>query len=234
MSTLAIVSGGMDSVTMLHQLHYDGEKKLGAVSFNYGQRHNKELHFALQNCQDLDVEWTLVEMAFMKSLLEGSALTDARVDVPEGHYEADSMKATVVPNRNMIMISIAAGIAIAQDYDQVAVGIHAGDHAVYPDCRPLFAEKMNETLFTATEGFWGAWVDKLYTPYIFSSKSEIVAFGEAIGVDYSKTWSCYKGEDIHCGKCGTCVERKEAFSLARVEDPTEYRDETFEVAAYRG
>jgi 7-cyano-7-deazaguanine synthase len=233
MSTLAIVSGGMDSVTLLHMLHDDGEKHLGVISFNYGQRHNKELFFAEQNCKDLEVPWTLVDMRFMRDLLKGSALTDINVDVPEGHYEAESMKATVVPNRNMIMISIAAGFAVANEYDQVAVGIHSGDHAVYPDCRPLFAEKMNEVLFVATDGFWGAWADHLYTPFIFASKADIVSQGHTLAVDWTKTWSCYMGGDIHCGRCGTCVERKEAFVLAEVTDPTDYEDPGYEIMANR-
>ena len=236
MSTLAVVSGGMDSITMLRQLHYEGEKKLGVVSFDYGQRHGrKELNCALANCLDLNIEWTLIDMAFMKSLLIGSSLTDSRVDVPEGHYAAESMKATVVPNRNMIMLSIAAGVALANGYERIATAVHAGDHAIYPDCRPEFIDDMGACLETATEGFWGPHEESpLYAPYINKSKADIVRIGDGVGVDWTKTWSCYVGEESHCGRCGTCVERKEAFRLAGVEDPTPYKDEAFEVAAYRG
>lgn len=238
MSTLAVVSGGMDSVTMLHVLHDQGEKKLGAISFDYGQRHGrKELNCALQNCNALNLEWTLIDMAFMKSLLIGSSLTDSRVDVPEGHYAAESMKATVVPNRNMIMLSIAAGVALANGFDRIATAVHAGDHAIYPDCRPQFIEEMGNLLDTATDGFWEPFFGDgahLYAPFVNIDKADIVRIGDGHGVDWTKTWSCYVGEEAHCGKCGTCVERKEAFRLAGVVDPTPYKDEAFEVAAYRG
>jgi len=226
----------MDSVTMLHVLHDQGEKKLGVVSFDYGQRHGrKELNCALQNCNDLNLEWTLIDMAFMKSLLIGSSLTDSRVDVPEGHYAAESMKATVVPNRNMIMLSIAAGVALANGYERIATAVHAGDHTIYPDCRPQFIGAMNYVLQVGTEGFWGEWrTDHVYAPFVNIDKADICRIGDGAGVDWTKTWSCYVGEESHCGKCGTCVERKEAFRLAGVVDPTPYKDEAFEVAAYRG
>jgi len=155
--------------------------------------------------------------------------------VPEGHYAAESMKATVVPNRNMIMLSIAAGVALANGYERIATAVHAGDHAIYPDCRPEFIDDMGACLETATEGFWGPHEESpLYAPYINKSKADIVRIGDGVGVDWTKTWSCYVGEESHCGRCGTCVERKEAFRLAGVEDPTPYKDEAFEVAAYRG
>lgn len=236
MSTLVVLSGGMDSTTLLHMLHDEGEKKLGAISFDYGQRHgSRELTMALANCDLLSVPWTLVDMKFLKSILGGSALTQSDIAVPEGHYAADNMKLTVVPNRNMIMLSIAAGAAIAAGYDRIATAVHAGDHAVYPDCRPAFVDDMDRVLHTATEGFWGSPEEyiyqKLYAPFVNIDKAEICRIGHSHVVDWTLTWSCYQGEQKHCGRCGTCVERKEAFKLADVEDPTEYVDAQFEIAA---
>jgi 7-cyano-7-deazaguanine synthase len=173
-------------------------------------------------------------------------LTSPEIHVPDGHYAAETMKATVVPNRNMIMLSIAAGYAVSLKANFVAVGVHAGDHAVYPDCRPQFIQQMEVALRTANEGF-GAfpipvggtmrqpdnWMGRAtYAPFIFKGKHDIVTVGARLEVPYELTWSCYKGGDVHCGRCGTCVERKEAFRLARVKDPTQYEDASFEVEAY--
>jgi 7-cyano-7-deazaguanine synthase len=216
---IAIVSGGMDSVVLAHMLSRSHE--LSIVSFDYGQRHKKELQFAEQCAKDLEVPWTKVNMDFMADLLHGSALTSADVEVPEGHYADDNMRLTVVPNRNSIMLNIATGIAIAEEANFVATAVHAGDHAVYPDCRPEFIESLTDTLLTANEGF----IDPeffVYAPFIALGKEDIASEGAYFHVDFSKTWSCYKGEDLHCGKCGTCVERKEAFELSGVHDPTEY------------
>jgi 7-cyano-7-deazaguanine synthase len=216
---ICVVSGGLDSVTLAYYM-----KSLGyqphLVSFNYGQRHVRELACAQLAAQRLDGRWDAINLSAVGAHLS-SALTDLTQDVPEGHYAADNMKATVVPNRNAIMLSIAWGLAVARGADAVATGIHAGDHAIYPDCRPEFASAFNETMRLATEGFRSDDLE-LVTPFGLIGKGDIVSIGARLGVPFAETWSCYKGGDVHCGKCGTCVERMEAFVLAGVPDPTVY------------
>ena len=212
---VAIVSGGMDSVTMLHDLYLQGHE-IQVISFNYGQRHIKELEVAKENAEALGLKHTVVEMGFMSDLLSNSALT-GDIDVPEGHYEDENMKLTVVPNRNMIMASIAIGYAVNLEYDTVALGVHSGDHAIYPDCRPKFIEILNEVARIANYQ-----PIEVIAPYINMNKVNIVARGSEIGVDYSKTWTCYKGLDKACGRCGSCQERLEAFILNELVDPLKY------------
>jgi 7-cyano-7-deazaguanine synthase len=155
-------------------------------------------------------------------LLSGSALTDD-IEVPHGHYAAENMAVTVVPNRNAIMLSIAYGVAVARGARLVAAAVHAGDHYVYPDCRPQFVEAFDAMQRQAVEGFGDPDL-RLHAPFIHKSKAEIVEIGTSLGVPYEDTWSCYEGGEIHCGLCGTCTERKEAFQLAGVPDPTKYRE----------
>lgn len=212
-----MVSGGMDSATLLYSLSRQGAA-VRAVSFNYGQRHAREVESAETLCRGLDVPWELVDVRGVGPLLSGSALTDLAVDVPHGHYEAETMKATVVPGRNSIMLSIAWGIAIAHDLDAVAFGVHAGDHAIYPDCRPEWAAASEAALRIGT----GAWNMSLLTPFIAWSKTDIAELGCELGVPYEQTWTCYEGGDKHCGKCGACQERKEAFRDSGNMDPTQY------------
>lgn len=217
---LTVCSGGMDSVTLAYFIDGLGlDQQL--VSFDYGQRHRKELHFAARAGRALDVEHTVVDLSGLALLLSGSALTDEAVPVPLGHYAADSMRATVVPNRNAIMISVATGIAVARGLGAVALGMHAGDHPIYPDCRPGFVEIIDLAMRTATEGF-AAPGFAVVAPFVEMSKADIAAAGAALGVPYADTWSCYQGGELHCGACGTCTERREAFALAGVEDPTTY------------
>ena len=216
---IAIVSGGMDSATLTYLLKEEGYG-LHILSFDYGQRHKKELDYAKVIASRLGATHDIVDLSALGHLLKGSALTD-NIEIPEGHYAADNMKVTVVPNRNAIMLSIAYGTAVALDADIVAAGMHAGDHFVYPDCRPDFVKRFAEMQRVAVEGF-GHHELKLYAPFINISKADIARRGFDLGVDFSKTWSCYKGGKFHCGKCGTCVERIEAFELAGVPDPTEY------------
>jgi 7-cyano-7-deazaguanine synthase len=219
---VAVVSGGMDSVTMLYMLVDQGLAPR-VVSFNYGQKHaGPELAMARYHADLLKLPHNIIDLFSLQNVLK-SALTDPAVEVPEGHYAADNMKATVVPNRNMIMMSIAAGILISDTSHILGVGVHAGDHAVYPDCRPEYIVHMETTLKVANEGFIRSDF-QIFAPFVNIGKHDIVTIGSKLGVDYDYTWSCYKGGSHHCGKCGTCVERKEAFVLANVQDPTEYEE----------
>lgn len=218
MTTIAIVSGGMDSVTMAYWLKDLGHE-LSLLSFSYGQRHVKELEFARQCAGRLGAEFNLVDLSPLGKLLSGSALTDDSIEVPEGHYEADNMRITVVPNRNAIMLSVAYGVAVAKNADVVAIAVHAGDHHIYPDCRAEFIAAFDAMQRLAVEGFGDI---RLYAPFVNRTKAKIVAIGASLGVPFVDTWSCYKGGSEHCGKCGTCVERQEAFLLSGVEDPTTY------------
>ncbi|WP_420334532.1 7-cyano-7-deazaguanine synthase QueC [Roseibium sp.] len=222
MKTLVICSGGMDSVTLAHRIAQDHELA-GLISFDYGQRHRKELDFAALCAEELGTEHILMDISNIGRQLTGSALTDD-VDVPDGHYAEDTMKITVVPNRNAIMLAIAYGIAASRGADTVATAVHGGDHFIYPDCRPAFTSSFQTMQRYALDGY--AEID-LFTPYVSISKADIAAEGLRLGIDYRKTWSCYKGGDTHCGRCGTCVERREAFHLAGGIDPTDYADADF-------
>jgi 7-cyano-7-deazaguanine synthase len=227
----------MDSSTLLAHIHqtYD----VLALSFNYGQRHERELTAAVQIADHYDAEWHEIDLRSVGKQLTGSALTDKSIEVPEGHYAEENMRATVVPNRNSIMANIAIGIASARGAELVALGIHAGDHAVYPDCRPQWVGALREL---AAQGLDGFHVPRIVTPFVTWSKADIAREGARLGVPLGLTWSCYKGGQVpkhgdayltdgapakHCGRCGTCVERIEAFRDAGLIDPTEYEDRDF-------
>ena len=219
MKSLVVHSGGMDSTVLLYQLLQAGDE-VKALSINYGQRHSRELEAARALCAELGVEHRVADLSGLSDLLAGSALTSSDIEVPEGHYAEDNMKATVVPNRNMILLSVAAGWAISSKYDRIAYAAHSGDHAIYPDCRNEFAEALDGAIRLAD------WHEvSLYRPFVDMTKADIVSLGAKLGVPFEKTWSCYKGQDLHCGRCGTCVERREAFYLAGVEDPTTYAED---------
>lgn len=224
MKAVAIVSGGLDSVTLAYLLDSMGYK-LHLLSFNYGQRHKKELDFARLAAKDLKAEFDIVDLSALGGLLKGSALTD-NIEVPDGHYASENMKITVVPNRNAIMLSIAYGIAVAENADVVATGVHGGDHFIYPDCRERFIHAFDIASALGNEGFGNKDL-KIIAPFNASTKADIVSLGVEVGVPYDKTWSCYKGGEKHCGRCATCVERQEAFALAGVPDPTEYEDPNY-------
>ncbi len=222
MKTIVICSGGLDSVTLAYKVAREHEL-LGLVSFDYGQRHKKELDYAALAAKKLGVPHHVLDMSQIGAHLSGSALTDD-VDVPDGHYAEENMKVTVVPNRNAIMLSIGFGIAAAQQADAVAAAVHGGDHFIYPDCRPGFTKSFEAMQKQALDGYANV---SLYTPFVEISKGAIVTEGARLNVPFEETWSCYKGGEKHCGRCGTCVERREAFDLAGVEDPTEYADPDF-------
>lgn len=219
MRTLVVCSGGMDSVTLAYQVKKERELTR-LVSFDYGQRHKKELEFAALAAADLGVRHEIIDISNLAQFLTGSALTDD-IDVPDGHYAEENMQTTVVPNRNAIFLTIAFGVAAGEHSSAVAAAVHAGDHFIYPDCRPEFVEAFRAMQTTALEGVSD--VD-FYAPYVHIAKADIARIGADFGVPFEKTWSCYKGGERHCGRCGTCVERLEAFYLAGVEDRTEYED----------
>ncbi len=219
-TAVVVLSGGLDSTTLAYHLrseHYD----IHTVSFHYGQRHERELDFAIAAARRLDVPHDLVDLRPVGRLLTGSALTDRRVEVPDGHYTDRSMRTTVVPNRNAILLHVAVGLAVARGAQAVAFGAHSGDHAIYPDCRPEFVESLTRSVRIGNEGFIAEGF-AILAPFLGWDKAQIVRRGAALGVPWEETWSCYRGEQVHCGTCGTCTERRESFAHAGVTDPTVY------------
>lgn len=212
---LLVYSGGLDSTTMLYE--YAGEIAV-ALFFNYGSNHNdREASCARRNCSKLGIEFVEIPLGFMAEHFKSSLLEGADA-IPEGNYDEENMKSTVVPFRNGIMLAAAAGLAESRGLKQVMLANHAGDHAIYPDCRPGFVEAMSQAIAAGTyDGI------TLFAPYTTLTKAQIVERGAKLGVDYADTYSCYRGEELHCGKCGTCRERIEAFTLAGVPDPTIYK-----------
>lgn len=206
----------MDSVTLL----YDKKEEIAlAVTFDYGSNHNKrEQGFAKYHCKALGIEHIIIPLAFMHDYFK-SSLLDGADAIPEGHYAAENMKSTVVPFRNGIMLSIACGLAESRGLSSVLIANHYGDHSIYPDCCEPFIKAMGDAMKLGT--YAGIKID---APYTNITKTDVAKIGKALGVDYSKTYSCYKGGKKHCGKCGTCVERKEALRDAGIDDPTEYED----------
>jgi 7-cyano-7-deazaguanine synthase len=228
MKILVICSGGLDSVSLAQKVAAEHELA-GLLSFDYGQRHKKELGFAALCAERLDVPHRIVDIREIGSSLSGSALTNG-LDVQDGHYAEDTMKVTVVPNRNAIMLAVAFGVAASQKTDAVATAVHGGDHFIYPDCRPAFIDAFQVMQDHALDGYARV---RLYAPYVNSSKADIVADGARHNTPFAQTWSCYRGGERHCGRCGTCVERREAFHLAGHADPTDYEDSDFWLHAIR-
>lgn len=210
-NSIILYSGGMDSTVALYR--YAAQIRI-AVSFDYGSKHNaKEIEMAKQNCADLNIEHRIVKldlnkMGFVSDLLISGA------DIPEGHYEDENMKKTLVPFRNGIMLSLCAGIAESLDCDTLIISNHAGDHVIYPDCREEFVANMNKAIKAGTYN-----QVQIFAPFTRLDKREIALIGREIKVPFEKTYSCYNGGETHCGLCATCVERKEALSGF---DPTEY------------
>lgn len=216
MKVVLTLSGGLDSTTLLYEC-LSKSYKVRCLSVDYGQRHSRELLSAQSICNTLGITHKVLDLRHLKELFAGSSQTSSHIPVPEGHYAEESMKATIVPNRNMVLLSLATAWAISLKYDAVMYAAHAGDHAIYPDCCPDFSMALEEAISLCD---WHK--ISLRTPYIYIRKRHIVKKGEELKVPFEQTWSCYNGRDRHCGKCGTCVERKEAFALANVNDPTEY------------
>jgi len=214
--TVVLVSGGIDSTTALYRADLDSEVVLG-VSFDYGSKHNAcELPMAEHHCNMLGVRHEIVNLSFIDRLFSSDLLKSGG-SIPDGHYADSSMRRTVVPFRNGIMLAIAAGLAESNDAGAVIIAAHSGDRAIYPDCRSAFITAMADAVCLGTYG--GI---QIRAPFVGMSKSDIVGMGLELGIDYARTWSCYKGGQLHCGKCGTCVERREAFLQAGADDPTVY------------
>lgn len=215
-TSVIIVSGGMDSITLL----YDKKDEIAlGISFDYGSNHNaREIPFAKMHCERLGIEHITIPLDFMHQYFKSSLLQGADA-IPEGHYADANMKSTVVPFRNGIMLAIAVGIAESRNLTKVLIANHGGDHTIYPDCRPEFISAIDAAASA------GTYVNvKVCAPYTTITKTDIAAIGKRLGIDYTETWSCYKGGEKHCGKCGTCVERKEALKGAGIEDNTEYEE----------
>lgn len=222
MKAVVLLSGGMDSTTALADCRRRGYQ-CHALGFDYGQRHRKELDHAETVASYYRVPFKTVDISDVVDLLRGSALTSEEIDVPTGHYTAENMRATVVPNRNAILLAIAYGYAVSIGATEVVAGMHAGDHPIYPDCRPQFVDLFSRTMSVANEGYASPSL-RLNTPFLSLTKDQIASLGGKLGVPFELTWSCYRGQALHCGHCGTCVERKEAFELCGLVDPTEYED----------
>ena len=212
--SVIIVSGGMDSTTLL----YDRRDEIAlAISFDYGSNHNaREIAYAKMHCKRLGIEHITIPLDFMHKYFRSSLLEGADA-IPEGHYADENMKSTVVPFRNGIMLAVAAGVAESRNLTKLLIANHGGDHTIYPDCRPEFISAMDSATNAGT--YVGV---RVVAPYTNITKGDIARIGKKLGIDYSETWSCYKGGKKHCGKCGTCVERKEALAYAGIEDTTEY------------
>ena len=216
MKVVVLCSGGMDSVTALHWARREHEV-VAAVSFDYGAKHNhREIPFAREHAAGIGVRHEVIALDFVGRLF-ASDLLKSGGSIPDGHYEAENMKQTVVPFRNAIMLSIACGLAESAGAEGLVIAAHGGDHAIYPDCREEFMRAMGDAMRLGT--YAGV---QLLRPFIAMTKGEIAVAGGRLGIDFARTWSCYKGGAIHCGTCGTCVERREAFMRAGLLDPTEY------------
>ena len=218
MKALVILSGGLDSTTALYWAikEYD---EVETLTFNYGSKHNDiENEYAKKTCEKLGIKNTVIKIGFINDYFKSDLLKSGG-EVPEGDYSQENIKNTVVPFRNGIMLSIGAGFAESNDCDVIILGNHSGDHAIYPDCRPEFIENIEKAIYFGTDKHI-----KVVSPFCLKSKGDIVKIGNELGVDFSLTYSCYKGKEKHCGKCGTCRERKKSFELVGVKDPTEYED----------
>lgn len=209
---VCLLSGGLDSTVLAHLLVAEGHE-VHALSFDYGQRHRKELDFARRTADRLGIRHSALDLACLRKLLKGSALTDD-IPVPDGHHEAPAMAATVVPNRNAILLGVAFGVAAAEGAGLVAIAAHAGDRAIYSDCRQEFLDA-----FEGMELLALGQPIRLYAPFLDMDKAGIVSLGRRLSVPFKDTWTCYKGEDDSCGRCGACTERRNAFALAGVLDP---------------
>ena len=213
---LIVLSGGMDSVTLLYEYRRDIAL---AVSFDYGSKHNaRELPFARLHCERLGIEHLVIPLSFIGQYFHSALLVRGGA-IPKGRYDEENMASTVVPFRNGIMLSIAAGLAESRGLRRVYIANHFGDHAIYPDCRSSFIRPMHEAIYEGTGNHVA-----IAAPYTDLTKAEIAAHSKSLGIDYAETWSCYEGDSLQCGTCGTCIERREAMQAAGIIDPTPYKE----------
>lgn len=218
---VVIASGGIDSSTLLFKTVKENYET-HAITFIYGQKHKREIDSAKRVSKSLKIPHKIVDLSSLKEILSGSALTDSRIDIPEVPAEAthyETLKTTIVPNRNSIFLSIAIGYAVSIGADLVLFGAHHSDRGVYPDCRREFIEAFQHSEQLANDNL----ELKIEAPFINVDKSRIVKLGSELGVPYQETWSCYRGEELHCGICSSCRERKRAFTEAGIYDPTQYK-----------
>ncbi len=216
MRTVVLLSGGMDSVTAFYEVKREHEV-VAALSFDYGSKHNaREIPFAKLHAGRAGIAHRVIDLGFMNECFQSDLLKSGG-EIPDGHYAEENMKRTVVPFRNGIMLAIACGFAESVEAEALAIAAHSGDHAIYPDCREPFMQGMAAAMEAGTYARI-----RLMRPFIAMDKTAIARRGAELGIDFAETWSCYKGGDIHCGTCGTCVERREAFLLAGIADPTTY------------
>jgi len=227
MKTVLIYSGGLDSTVLLYHLLNEGHE-VHTLSVNYGQRHACELSYAAEISQMAASSHKMAALSSIQPLLAGSSLTSPEIEVAEGHYTEASMRSTVVPNRNMILLAVATGHALSMGAEKVAYAAHSGDHTIYPDCRNEFADAMAEAIRLCD---WKT--VELIRPFVDLTKADIIRRGIQLNVPFEKTWSCYKGGKVHCGRCGTCIERREAFDLANHKDPTSYAEDAPETEVLR-
>ncbi|MDR3229214.1 MAG: 7-cyano-7-deazaguanine synthase QueC [Puniceicoccales bacterium] len=216
MKTAVVFSGGLDSTVLLAKLVSEGRECL-ALTFDYGQRHAREIESARAIAALLGIRHHVADLRALIPLWGSNSLTDHAVAVPDGHYTEERMKTTVVPGRNLVFLSVAAAWAIAEKCDSLAYGAHSGDHTIYPDCRPEFADALAAAVALAD---WRR--VELERPFVTMDKAAVARLGAALGAPMALSWSCYKGGKLHCGRCATCVERREAFEKAAVPDPTDY------------
>lgn len=220
--TLVLLSGGMDSTALLAVVATSGHDPIVTVSIDYGQRHAVELEAARNVAAHYDVPHLVLDLSPLAQHLTSALTGDS--DVPHGHYSAANMAATVVPNRNAIMLMAAVGVAASRGLGRVVTAVHAGDHPIYPDCRPEFITAASKAAQLGTAGMGDVVIT---APFVDMSKADIAAIGAAHHAPFHLSWSCYEGGERHCGRCGTCTERAEAFELAGVPDPTVYKDPTY-------
>lgn len=222
-TVLVVCSGGMDSVTLAHQVAQSpNHRLLGLISFDYGQIHKKELNYAKQCAKKLRVSWQLIPIPDLGECLKSALTGDS--NIPQGAYNKDNMTATVVPNRNPIMLSIAYGVGSSMGAEYIGIAVHGGDHFVYPDCRPAFLQAFDTMQRLALDGLH---TPKLYAPYTHITKTDIARIAKGLNLDMVQSWSCYQGRQHHCGKCGTCIERLQAVKDSGVMDTTIYTDTSF-------
>ena len=219
MKTILLLSGGMDSTVALWHTLAQGHEVVACLGIDYSSKHNaKELPMARWQAEKAGVPFQIADLTFMNNLFQSDLLKSGG-EIPEGHYEEENMKSTVVPFRHGILLSVAAGFAESVGAEGLVIAAHSGDHTIYPDCREDFLAPMSQAISA------GTYADvQVLRPFVNVRKEDIATIGHELGVDFTHTWSCYKGLDLHCGKCGTCVERKEAFEMAKLIDPTVYSD----------